>query len=116
MRALCASVLAIEAIVVLLATSLAASNGSVGNTALAWIVGLMLMVLLILTAGVVTTRWGITVGWILQGVVLLSAFVVGWTMLVVGLLFVVLWAFAIRLGSRVDAAKAAQAGPGDPPH
>ena len=37
MRVLCSSVLAIEAIVVFLATSLATSNGSVANTALAWV-------------------------------------------------------------------------------
>ena len=46
MRTLCESVLGIEAIVVLLATSLAASNGSVSSTTLAWTVGLALMVLL----------------------------------------------------------------------
>ena len=54
MRVLCSSVLAIEAIVVLLATSLATSAGSVANTALAWAAGLTLMVLLFLRRTVPT--------------------------------------------------------------
>ena len=107
MRTLCAAVLGVEAIVVLLATSLAASNGSVSSPTLAWIVGLSLMVLLVLTAGSVKHRWGITVGWILQGLVLLSSVVAGWSMLVVGGIFVLLWFAAIHIGSKVDAAKAA---------
>jgi len=106
MRVLCSSVLGIEVIVVLLATSLATSNGSVTNTALAWGVGLALMALLIVAAGMVGRRGGLTLGWILQVLVLASALVVGWSMLVVGLLFVLLWWTAIYLGSRVDRAKA----------
>ena len=106
MRVLCSSVLAIEGIVVLLATSLATSAGSVSNTALAWAAGLTLMVLLFLAPATLRHRWGLTLGWILQGLVLASAFVVGWTMLVVGGLFVVLWWLAIHNGSRVDAMRA----------
>ena len=103
MRVLCSSVLAIEGIVVLLATSLATSAGSVSNTALAWAAGLTLRVLLFLAPATLRYRWGLTLGWILQALVLASAIVVGWTMLVVGGLFVVLWWLAIHNGSRVDA-------------
>lgn len=106
MRVLCSSVLAIEGIVVLLATSLATSAGSVANTALAWAAGLTLMVLLFLAPATLRYRWGLTLGWILQALVLASAIVVGWTMLVVGGLFVVLWWLAIHNGSRVDALRA----------
>jgi hypothetical protein len=105
-RVLCSSVLAIEAIVVLLATSLATSAGSVSNTGLAWAAGLTLMVLLFLAPATLRFRWGLTAGWILQALVLVSALVVGWTMLVVGGLFVVLWWLAIHNGSRVDAMRA----------
>lgn len=108
MRVLCSSVLAIEAIVVLLATSLATSAGSVSNTGLAWAAGLTLMVLLFLAPATLRHRWGITLGWILQGLVLASAIVVGWTMLIVGGIFVVLWWLAIHNGSRVDALRAAR--------
>lgn len=115
MRALTASVLAIEAIVVLLATSLATSDGSVENTTRAWWIGGLLMLLLVLNAGMVGRRFGITLGWVLQAAVLASAIVVGWTMLVVGGLFVVLWWAAIHLGSRGDRLKAERktAGPGE---
>lgn len=106
MRALTASVLAIEAIVILLATSLATSDGSVQNTTLAWWIGGVVMLLLVLNAGLVGRRHGITLGWIMQVLVLASAIVVGWTMLVVGLLFVILWWAAIYLGSRGDRLKA----------
>jgi hypothetical protein len=115
MRVLCSSVLAIEAIVVFLATSLAASNGSVDNTALAWAAGLVLMVLLIAAIGTLRRPWGLAFGWILQGVVLATSWVVGWSMLVVGVIFVILWYLAIHNGSRVDSLRA-QAGddPGAP--
>ena len=106
MRVLCSSVLAIEGIVVLLATSLATSAGSVANTGLAWAAGLTLMVLLFLAPATLRFRWGLTLGWVLQALVLASAIVVGWTMLVVGGIFVVLWWLAIHNGSRVDALRA----------
>ncbi len=109
MNVLCRSVLGIEVIVVLLATSLATSDGAVRNTALAWGIGIGLMVLLILGAGLVGRRGGLTVGWILQVVVLASAVVVGWAMLVIGAIFVALWWTAIYLGSRVDRMKAERA-------
>lgn len=109
MRVLCSSVLGIEVIVVLLATSLATSDGSVGDTRLAWGIGIALMVALVVAAGMVGRRGGVTLGWILQAVVLASAVVVGWSMVVVGGLFVVLWWAAIHLGSRVDRAKAERA-------
>lgn len=103
MKVLCSSVLGIEAIVVLLATALATSAGSVTRTGLAWAAGLLLMVLLVAAAGTLRRPWGLTFGWVLQALVLASALVVGWTMLVVGGIFVVLWWLAIHTGSRVDA-------------
>ena len=106
MRVLCSSVLAIEAIVVFLATSLAASNGSVSSTALAWAVGLSLMTALILAIGLLSRPWGLTLGWVLQAVVLATSLVVGWTMLIVGAIFAVLWYLAIHNGRRVDALRA----------
>jgi Protein of unknown function (DUF4233) len=111
-KVLCSSVLGIEAIVVFLATSLAASNGSVSNTAAVWAVGLTLMVVLFLAIGTLRRPWGLTLGWILQAVVLATSLVVGWSMVFVGGVFVVLWWLAIHNGSRVDAMRA-QAGAGD---
>jgi hypothetical protein len=108
MRVLGSSVLAIEAIVILLATSLATSNGSVADTSRAWIVGAILMVLLIVTIRLLRRSWGIGMGWIMQGAVLATSFVVGWSMLIVGVIFAVLWFFAVRLGTRVDRLKQEQ--------
>jgi hypothetical protein len=108
MRVLGSSVLAIEAIVILLATSLATSNGSVADTSRAWIVGAILMVLLVVTIRLLRRSWGIGMGWIMQGAVLATSLVVGWSMLIVGVIFAVLWFFAVRLGTRVDRLKQAQ--------
>ena len=108
MKVLCSSVLGIEVFVVLLATSLATSNGSVSNTTLAWLVGFALMLLLVLAIGTLRRPWGLSVGWLMQALVLATSLVVGWTMLVVGLVFVVLWFLAIYIGQRVDAQKALQ--------
>lgn len=112
MKVLCSAVLAIEAIVVLLATSLAASNGSVSRTPLAWAAGLALMVLLVAAIGTLRRPWGLAFGWVLQVLVLASSIVVGWTMLVVGAIFVTLWWLAIRNGRRVDALRAEAAAAG----
>lgn len=103
MRVLGSSVLAFEAVIVLLATALASSTGSVSNVALAWTVGLILMVLLVLGIGTLGRPHGIAIGWILQVLVLATSIVVGWMMLVIGVIFAVLWFFAVRLGTRVDA-------------
>jgi len=102
MRALCSSVLAMEALVVLLATSLVTSNGSVTSPARAWVLGGLVIVLLIVAIGTLRRPWGLTVGWVMQVLVVATAIVVGWSMLVVGLLFAVLWGVAIHLGYRYE--------------
>ena len=106
MKVLCSAVLGIEALVILLATSLATSNGSVSNTRLAWLLGLVLIVLLIAAIGTLRRPWGLTVGWVMQVLVLATAIVVGWSMLIIGVLFVIIWAVAIHTGQRVDALRA----------
>ena len=78
------------------------------DTSRAWIVGAILMVLLVVTIRLLRRRWGIGMGWALQGVVLVTSLVVGWSMLIVGVIFAVLWFFAVRLGTRVDRLKQAQ--------
>jgi hypothetical protein len=64
------------------------------------------MVMLALAPATLRYRWGLTLGWVLQLLVLASAFVVGWAMAIVGGIFVVLWWLAIQNGARVDAARA----------
>ncbi len=110
MKVLCSSVLGMEILVVLLATSLATSTGSVSSTGLAWLVGLAIMVLLALAIGALRSPWGLTVGWVMQLLVVATAFVAGWSMLVIGLVFAVLWGVAIHLGHTYDRRVAEEAG------
>ncbi|MFN8173078.1 MAG: DUF4233 domain-containing protein [Candidatus Nanopelagicales bacterium] len=114
MKVLCSSVLGMEILVVLLATSLATSTGAVSNVRLAWGVGLAIMVLLALAIGTLRSPWGLTVGWVMQVLVLATALVAGWSMLVIGLVFAVLWGIAIHLGHTYDRAAAAEAATDDP--
>ncbi len=94
MRVLGSTVLVLEAIVVFLAALVAA--------ALALIAGV----------GTLGRPFGVTVGWVLQG------FVLAWglwvpSMWIVGGIFVVLWFFAVRNGSRIDALRAERAAESD---
>ena len=65
-------------------------------------------------AGMLGRPWGVPVGWVLQGCVLLTGLVVP-AMLVLGVVFGALWVAAVRYGRKVDAIKASRApsGPGD---
>lgn len=103
MRVLGASVLAFEAIVVILLIPVAVTVGTVSGPTWVFIcVGIALVVALIVAAGFVTRPWGITVGWILQVLILATAVLVP-IMLVVGGIFTLLWALAIRWSRKVEA-------------
>jgi hypothetical protein len=111
MRVLCSSVLAIEAIVVFLASIVAASNGAVDSQALAMGIGALLATVIVLSIGLLGRPWGVWWGWFLQVLVLATAIFAGVTMVIVGAVFVLLWYLAVRNGRRVDALRAA--GPSD---
>ena len=114
MKVLCSSVLAIEAIVVFLASLVASTNGSVSSRGLAIAVGSAIAVLLILSVGALRRPWGVAWGWVLQVAVVSIGFLVP-LMFVVGGIFVVLWFIAVRTGRRVDALReAAQVDPVSP--
>ena len=111
MKVLCSAVLAIEALIVLLAIPVAATNGSVANPGLAIGVGIGLAVLLVLATGTLRRSWGVGFGWIMQVVVLALGLLVP-LMFLVGAIFTILWFFALRNGRRVDALRAERdAGP-----
>lgn len=102
MKVLGASVLALEAIVVILAIPVALVVGPV--PAPTWLVvtgGIVLAIALIIVARYVTQPWGITAGWILQALVILTGFLAR-PMFVVGAIFALLWLVAIRLAQRVE--------------
>jgi hypothetical protein len=104
MRVLGASVLALEAIVVILAIPVVVVTGTVpvppwlGITA-----GVVLAIALIVLARYVTRPWAIPVGWVLQGLVVLTGLLAP-AMFIVGGIFALLWGVAIRLGRQVDGA------------
>ena len=106
MKVLCSSVLAIEAIVVFLASLVASNNGSMSSQGLAIGVGSGIAVLLVLSVGTLRRPWGVAWGWLLQVVVVSIGFLVP-LMFVVGGIFVVLWFIAVRTGRRVDALREA---------
>ncbi|MDQ4213050.1 DUF4233 domain-containing protein [Microbacterium sp. ASV81] len=78
--------------------------------------GAVVSVAMLVAAGLMGSRAGIVMGWILQVVVLLSSFVVT-AMLLVAIVFGGMWAYAMIVGGRADrAARAAAAHPEAPAH
>ena len=63
--------------------------------------GLIVSLLLVLTCAVVTKRWGIAVGWVLQ-LVLIAGGLLEPIMFVVGTAFAITWLYGLRQGARVD--------------
>ncbi|MFJ6002410.1 DUF4233 domain-containing protein [Arthrobacter sp. NPDC092385] len=63
--------------------------------------GLLLSVVLVLTCAVLTKKWGIGLGWILQLVIIAGGFLEP-TMFLVGVAFAGTWLYGIRQGMRVD--------------
>jgi len=66
------------------------------------VVGIGLAALAIVAAGTLRRPWGITLGWVVQALTLLSALVVP-LMLVVGIFFLTMWVTCLIQGARIDA-------------
>lgn len=104
MRAIAASVLVFEAVIVVLAIPVAIALGDVdGSTA--GIVGGTLALLCVVTAGLLRYPWGYAVGWVLQGLLVASGFVVT-AMFILGPLFALLWFVGLRVGRRGEEVRA----------
>lgn len=117
MRVLGASVLALEAIVVLLAIPVVVFAGTgwvTVPTPVAVVGGIVLAGALLWLASKVTRPWAITMGWVLQGLVVVSGLLAP-TMFVIGGIFALLWLLAIRLARQVEdsQARAAQGEDGE---
>lgn len=69
------------------------------------VAGVVVAVLMIVTAGLLRHRWAIVVGWLLQVVVALGAFLVP-ALLFVALIFGGMWAYATIKGASLDARNA----------
>jgi hypothetical protein len=99
----------------LVARALAAADEGGGSGTAYLVVGIGLGVLCIVAAGLMRRPWGVTLGWVVQALTLLSALVVP-MMFVVGLFFLALWVTCLVKGAQVDAVMArreAAAGDGE---
>ncbi len=104
MRVLGAAVLAFEAIVVLLAIPVVVVVGTVPVPPWLGITGgVTLALALVILARYVTRPWAVPVGWVLQGLVVLTGLLAP-PMFIVGGIFALLWGLAIRLARQVDEA------------
>jgi hypothetical protein len=105
MRGMAAGVLALESVVLFLSTPVMIQVSDV-DSGPAIAVGLGLAVLAVVLCGLLRYRWAYVAGSLLQVAAVGLGFVVG-AMFVLGVVFAGLWAAALVLGRRVDAAKAA---------
>lgn len=87
-----------------MAVPVAISLGDVDPT-LAWIGGGALSVACLLTAGLLGRPWGYSVGWVLQGLLIVSGFAVT-AMFILGGLFAGLWFVGLRVGRRGETLRA----------
>lgn len=107
MKTLTASVLFFESLVVLFAIPVAITvydvSASVGIP-----VGLALMVLCVYVGSAIRRKdWALNAGWVVQALVIATGFIVP-TMFFLGIIFALLYFYAIRVGKRGDAIKAAR--------
>jgi hypothetical protein len=110
MRSLASIVLGFEALVLALVAPVMISIAHVpAGTALPVCLGLA--VLAVVAAGLLRTKAGYVLGWVVQAGAVGLGFVVP-VMFVLGLAFAAFWVMAIVLGRRIDDAKRAAAGGG----
>jgi Protein of unknown function (DUF4233) len=76
------------------------------------VAGAVLALVMVLTSGVLRYRWGIVLGWVLQGVVALGGFLVP-ALFLVAAIFGGMWAYATIKGASLDARNARLASEAD---
>lgn len=86
----------------LVARGVSAAGDGEGRSTTYLLVGFGLGALCVVAAGLMRRPYGLTLGWVVQVLTLLSALVVP-MMLVVGLFFLALWITCLVKGSQVDA-------------
>ncbi|MDN5765939.1 MAG: DUF4233 domain-containing protein [Humibacillus sp.] len=85
----------------LVARAVTASEGDDGSGTAYLVVGCGLAVLCVLAAGSMRRPWGVSFGWVIQALTLLSALVVP-MMFFVWLIFLALWVGCLMQGYKVD--------------
>lgn len=103
-RQFAATVLMLEALLVLFAT-LVAFGLRVADPAVVWTAGGVLVVVLVVLSRLAGQPGSYVAGSVVQGIVLAGAFVIP-LLLVIGLVFVAMWVTALRLGGRIDRERA----------
>lgn len=104
-RRLCSAILLLEAIVLGLSTPVMISVESVDTASALWS-GLGLATACVVVSGLLRRPWGYHLGWVIQVGALALGFVVT-AMFALGVIFLVLWLTAVRLGRTIDHDKAA---------
>ena len=104
-RRLCSAILVLEAIVLGLST-LVLVNATSMNKSWGLSLGLGLCVVCLLTSGLLRFRWAYSIGWLLQVVAIVLA-VESLTLGFLGVIFLILWVTAVRLGARIEHDRAA---------
>lgn len=104
-RSMCAAILGLEAVVLFLTTPVMISLADI-SWQVACAIGIGLMVLCILVAGMLRAPWAYGLGWAIQIVAIALGFVVP-VMWGLGVIFLALWWIAYAMGGRIDAERAA---------
>jgi len=105
-RSLGSMVLAFESFVVFFGT-LVAFGLKVADAATVWTFGLIFATVLILTPGYLGRKYSYIFGWLLQVLLLVVSFYVPW-MLLISIIFVGFWGWAMIAGATIDLAKKAR--------
>ncbi len=107
-RAMCATVLALQCIVLGLSTPVLITVEGVSKPT-ALVAGLGLSLVALLLAGSLRAEWGYYAGFVVQVAALALGFLVS-TMFILGVIFTLLWTTAYLLGKRIEADRAAWVG------
>ncbi|HET7397897.1 MAG TPA: DUF4233 domain-containing protein [Intrasporangium sp.] len=103
-----ATVLAGQSVIVffgaLVGRAVAATGPDGGRSTAYLLVGTGIALLCLVAAGLLRGPWGVTLGWLVQALTLLSALVVP-MMLAAGVIFLALWVVSLVQGARVDASE-----------
>jgi len=105
-KSLGSMVLAFESFVVFFGT-LVAFGLKVADAATVWTFGLIFSTVLILTPGYLGRKYSYIFGWLLQVLLLVVSFYVPW-MLLISIIFVGFWGWAMIAGTTIDLANKAR--------
>lgn len=106
-RRLCSAILSLQAVVLGLSSIVLVQSKDLSNAQALWI-GLGLAGACIVVAGMLRKQWAYWFGWLIQGAALALGFYTP-VMVALGVIFLLLWITAVRLGAMIDRDKAAGA-------